>query len=212
MSSTNNQRIDKDVIMVGELLSLEDTNTTIYGNAQFIVSLSCYDEDGKQITIQLRHAISVQQLLKYGKGEGTLFALRYNKDNPKKTKVILQNEMNNVSIRDALAEAMRHFVVSSGLRSDAWGELIATGNHGKGLLLAVQPTGNIYHHCGELKIDVRITRQDGSTYEVTTLQTLFQEELPHAFVGNVLDVTYDREDEMKVWIAFGDWWSSGIDE
>ncbi|MCL2760902.1 MAG: DUF3592 domain-containing protein [Desulfuromonadales bacterium] len=71
----------------------------------------------------------------------------------------------------------------------------------KGVVLSVQPTGNIVADNGEIELKIEVTRPDGSQYQTTVKKAIPPIALPYIQVGRVIQVFYKPEDEQNITIG-----------
>ena len=77
-----------------------------------------------------------------------------------------------------------------------------TGIPTKGVILSSKPTGNIVNGEGEIALQVRVTRPDGSTYEVAITKHIPQNGMPFTVPGSVVHVFYKPDNEQNIMIGF----------
>lgn len=77
-------------------------------------------------------------------------------------------------------------------------QLIRYGLPGTAVILNADPTGNIYNSQPEIRLRLRVTPADGSSYEAETEMIINPIYVPQFQPGKTVKIKYDREDRSKV--------------
>jgi len=116
--------------------------------------------------------------------------LRYNPANPKQVALAFDEET------ETLQRALNMHWATGGLLTQKEIDISEHGVKAKGVILSAQPTGNIINNCGEMALQVEVTRPgNGRTYHVSKNMAVSQNMLPLIQPGNMVEVFYMPENE-----------------
>jgi len=147
-------------------------------------------------TIDEQQMICAHQRILHAESQlDSLIPLRYNPENPQQ--IELANDEDEATLQQAL-DAQR---IASGQVTQEEVNMIRNGVKATGVILFAQPTGNIINGNGEMALQVKVTRPDGETYEVTINRALSQDDLSSAKSGKEIEVFYMPENEENITIV-----------
>jgi ribosomal protein S27AE len=72
----------------------------------------------------------------------------------------------------------------------------------KGVILSSKPTGNIVNGEGEIALQVKVTRPNGTAYEVAVTKHVPQSGMAFTVPGSVVHIFYKPGDEQNIMIGF----------
>ncbi|MCL2760046.1 MAG: DUF3592 domain-containing protein [Desulfuromonadales bacterium] len=186
-------------LVVGTVVSTRPTNTYVNSQPQIEMTMQFTTLDGKQVTSSYRKVIPFTALAQIQ--PGLELPLRYDPKNPR-----------DIMIDWKVDEKMFQKMVQEKDQKDYVQRLVATGQltkkelnikekgvQAKGILISSKPTGRIVNGDEtEMVLHVKVTRPDGSTFDVTITAGVAQRDIQYALPGSMVYVEYMPNDEKNI--------------
>ena len=186
-------------LVVGELLSAERTGWRVNDNPQVQLTFRFrtqpgYAHDGLEVTATCKVVVSDSELAHLDPGD--LLPLRYDPDNPQD--VMIDTDVDH----DTLQQAFNQHRVATGKMTPRALDNSQNGVQANGVVLASRPTGEVVDGSARIELQLRVTRPDGTVFDVTTVKTVDGSVVSRTIPGNVLPVFYLPHDEQDVVVGF----------
>ena len=182
----------KGPVVIGKILEIKLSKLIAPQTFErlFILTVQFETVDGQQVVASGDLVIYPEDQVLFQPGSSV--ALRYDPENTKQI---------NISDNKDLERVLDEYRVERRGGSD---EILTVkyGVKATGVILSSQPTGNIVNGCEEMALQLKVSRPDGETYEVTINKTVSQDDLPSAQPGSEVKVYYSQWDEKDIAILF----------
>lgn len=177
-------------LVIGVLESFAQTGWYVNDQPQIAFTVRFVTRDGEEVTATDKRIVMLAELplLK----NGIEVPVRYDPAQPRN--IMLADEADPDELRGAKDT---HDVATGRLTQ----ETVALKNNGidaRGVVLASRPTGEIDHGSARIEMQLRVTRPNGSTFDVTTTKAVPQHALAFTVPGSVVHVFYLPHDEQHV--------------
>ncbi|MCL2760047.1 MAG: DUF3592 domain-containing protein [Desulfuromonadales bacterium] len=184
-------------LTVGTVVSVRQTGNWFNSQPQVKVKMQFTTLDGKQVTASFRKVFPLTALSQIQ--PGLTLPLRYDPKNP-------QDIMIDWNADDkAFKKAYDQNLVTTGKMTQEELNISEKGVQAKGVILSSKPTGRIVNGDeSEMVLQIRVTRPDGSTYDVTTTVGVEQKYMQDNSPGSMVYVHYMPNDEKNVMIETPD--------
>ncbi|MCL2760042.1 MAG: DUF3592 domain-containing protein [Desulfuromonadales bacterium] len=214
--SEADQKLDQEIaaekqaagqpLVVGKLLFLERTKTYFndkemsqYEMSQCTLTFQFTTQDGQQITATTERIIPQVTLEKEQFKLMGLSYLRYNPQSPQQITFI--GSLDNIK-PDEKKHADEQYQIAIGQWTQEAIDIRDKGTETKGVILKSNPTGNIVDGKSEVELQVRVTRPDNSTYEVSVTKHVPQNGMAFTVPGSIVHVFYMPDNEQHIVIGF----------
>jgi hypothetical protein len=185
------EKIKNGSLVLGMIISSEKTGWKT--DDKDIVDMTIYFKtaDGQEVTVPQRgfRATTAEEPHK-----NALIHLRYNPEDPQQILVATEED------DETLQHALDAVIIAGGGITQEEINMIKHGVEATGVILSAQPTGNIVDGCGEMALQVRVTRPSGGTYDVTINKPVSQGGLPSVQPDCEVNVFYMPENEANITI------------
>lgn len=188
------KKVKTGPLVVGTLVSIRQTGTYVNEQPQCALTIQFTTQDGKQITAVDKEIISLTNLASLQ--PGAALPIRYNPLNPQEITIDAKADPKLIE------QAKDQYLVATGQVTQEATNIKENGVQAKGVILSSTPTGNVVNGNGELELEVRVTRPDCSTYDVTATKAVPHSGLAYTVPGSVVHVFYMSDDEEKIVIGF----------
>jgi hypothetical protein len=190
-------------LVVGKLLSLQQTATYFDDQnkmSQCTLTFQFTIQDGQQITATTERIIPQVTLGKeqFQPGKGLSY-VRYNPQNPQQ--ITLITSLDNIKSGET-KHADEQYQIAIGQWTQEGIDIRDKGTQTKGVILSSNPTGNIVDGRSEIELQVKVTRPDGSTYEVSVTKHVPQNGMAFTVPGSIVHVFYMPDNEQHIVIGF----------
>jgi hypothetical protein len=181
-------------IGIGTVVSTRRTGLTVNDQPQLEITLDVDTEDGQTFRGVARELVDVTDLALVEPGE--VLAVRY-RPGSRDARVVVATDASEAELQSAFNRVQ----LAKG-HLDAHGLRIAEhGIDARAVVLEMRPTGEIRGDRPVLDLVMRVTRQDGSGFEVATQKAVPPALVPMVQPGSVLTVKYLPDDETTVALA-----------
>jgi len=176
-------------IAIGTVASVRRTGLTVNDRPQLEITLDVDTPDGQSFRGVARHLVDLTEL---GAVEpGATLPVRYR---PGDGTVALVTDASPAELQSVFNR-----VLAANGRLDAHGLRIAEhGLDARAVVLAMRPTGELRDDRSVLDLTLRVTRPDGSGFDVRTEKAVPPRLVPQAQPGSVITVKYLPGDESTV--------------
>lgn len=186
-------------LVAGELLSVEGTGWRINDEPQVELTIRFHTlprplQDRQEITTTCKLTLPEHQLA--GLDPGDLLLVHYNPDDPQDITVGTDAD------HDAQQQAFNQHRVAAGLMTQRALDISQNGVKTSGVVLQSFPTGAVVDGSAEIELQMRVTRPDGTLFDVTTVKVVENDLVPRTIPGNVLPVFYMPHDEQDIIVGF----------
>jgi hypothetical protein len=185
-------RVPRDApIGIGTVVSVRRTGLSINDQPQLEIQLDVDTTDGHRFRGVLRRVVDLTELAMVT--PGATLPVRYRPDG----KVALATDASQAELQSVmnLIQLARGHIDAQGLR------IAEHGVDARAVVIAMRPTGEIRDDRSVLGMTLRVTRQDGSAFEVTTEKAVPPALVPRVQPGSVITVKYLPGDETTVALA-----------
>ena len=178
-------------IGIGTVVSVRRTGLTVNDRPQLELLLDVDTADGHRFRGVARSLVDLTELGMVA--PGATLPVRYRQDG----KVAIATDAPQAELQSV----MNRIQLASG-HIDAHGLRIAEhGVDARAVVLAMRPTGEIRHDRSVLDMTLRVTRRDGSWFDVNTEKAVPPTLVPRVQPGSVITVKYLPGDETTVALA-----------
>ncbi len=177
-------------LVIGVLESLEQTGTFVNEQPQVEFTVAFTTVDGRRVTGSDRRLVPLTELPLFS--TGIEVPIRYDPARP--GSIMLADRASPGEVRDAKD---KHDIATGRLTQETV-DLKNNGIDARGVVLASRPTGEIDHGSARIEMQLRVTRPNGSTFDVTTTKAVPQHALAFTVPGSVVHVFYLPHDEQHV--------------
>ncbi|RKT88852.1 hypothetical protein SAMN05421805_107185 [Saccharopolyspora antimicrobica] len=181
-------------IGIGTVVSVRPTGLQVNDQPQLEFELDVDTEDGTTFRASARQIVPVHEA--GAVRAGARMPVRYLPESAD-GKVVLATD---VSPRE-LQAAFNRIRVATGEMTARQLDIAERGVRGRAVVLSAQPTGEIRHDRAVIRIELRVTRADGTAFDVVQEKALAPEFLPKTQPGAVIDVHYLPHDESEIVLA-----------
>ncbi|MCL2760875.1 MAG: DUF3592 domain-containing protein [Desulfuromonadales bacterium] len=172
--------------------------------------------DGQQITASEFATIGIARMGMAQFHPGLRLPVRYNPAKPKEMKIEWYKDPNRIRINLPFGSSISYskpnsdgisvgdqILVTEQITQQAL-DIMDNPNHveTKGVILESKPTGNIVDGNGEIWQHIKVTRPDGSTYDVSVTAGVPQSGISFTAPGSIVHVLYMPYDEKNVVIGW----------
>jgi hypothetical protein len=181
-------------IAIGTVASVRPTGLTVNDRPELELVLDVHTPDGHTFRGVARHLLHVTELGTVG--PGATLPVRYRPDRDD-GKVALATDASPAELQRVynLVQVARGHLDADGLR------IAEHGLDARAVVLAMRPTGEIRGDRAVLELSLRVTRPDGSGFDVTTSKAVPPVLVPRVQTGSVIMVKYLPDDESSVALA-----------
>jgi hypothetical protein len=181
-------------IGIGTVVSLRPTGLTAKDRPELEITLDVHTPDGHSFRGVARHLLDVTELGVVT--PGATLPVRYRPDRDD-GKVVLATDAPADELQRVynLVQVARGHLDADGLR------IAEHGLDARAVVLVMRPTGEIRGDRAVLELTLRVTRQDGSGFDVTTEKAVPPVFVPRVQPGSVITVKYLPGDETAVALA-----------
>ncbi|MCL2760798.1 MAG: hypothetical protein FWD70_04025, partial [Desulfuromonadales bacterium] len=163
-------------------------------NRVCILTVKYATQDGQQLTSSFRMTVQQTDMAKLI--PGYKMPIEYDPQKPQNIKFV------PYAASSTLQAAKDQYDLTHGEITQEFIDIRDKGTKAKGVILASKPTGNIMDNKSEMELQVKVTRPDGSTYEVNTTKDVPQTGLSFAAPGSIVHVFYMPDNEQNIMIGF----------
>ena len=178
----------------GTVVSVRPTGLTVNERPELELVLDVHTPDGHAFRGVARHLLRITEIGTVG--PGATLPVRYRPDRDD-GKVVLATDA-------APAELQRAYNLVQVAKGHLDAEALRIAEHGldaRAVVLAMRPTGEVRGDRAVLDLTLRVTRQDGSGFDVRTEKAVPPVYVPRVQPGSVIAVKYLRDDESAVALA-----------
>ncbi|MDA3642665.1 hypothetical protein LZ318_38925 [Saccharopolyspora indica] len=178
-------------IGIGTVVSVRPTGLRVNDQPQLEFVMDVDTEDGTTFRGSARQIVLVHEA--GAVQAGAKMPVRYLPGSAD-GKVVLATDAS----QQELQAAFNRIRVATGEMTPRQLDIAERGVPGRAVVLSAQPTGEIHRDRAVIRIELRVTRADGTTFDVAQEKALAPEFLPKTQPGMVIDVIYLPHDESEV--------------
>lgn len=178
-------------IGIGTVVSVRRTGLTVNDQPQLEIQLDVDTPDGHRFRGVARSIVDLTELAMVA--PGATLPVRYRQDG----KVALATDASQAELQSVMnrIQLARGHIDAHGLR------IAEHGVDARAVVITMRPTGEIRDDRAVLDMTLRVTRQDGSSFDVTTAKAVPPALVPRVQPGSVITVKYLPGDESTVALA-----------
>ena len=182
------------VLVIGSLVEARQTGMYVNEQPQLLLTFSFKTADGRLITASDKKVVSFVDLAQFQ--PGAMFPLRYDPSNPEK--IMLDFNVDQATMENLI----KQYKIATGQITQETYSVIENGVHARGVIISSHPTGSIVDNKSEMFLQLKVTRPDGSTYDVEVTKPIPQEGIPHTVPGSIVEVFYMPNNEKDIKLGF----------
>lgn len=176
---------------IGVVIELRRTGTTINEQPEMDFVLSVETPDGETFRATSRRVVDLYSVTQIG--PGTVLPVRYKPGRKRRTVLIeVDGSGEDLQTRMQLAAFARGEVTPSAM------EMFRRGIRTTALVLDMRPTGEMREGSAVLDLKLRVTRADGSTFDIETEKVVEPIGVGDVQPGRIVNARYLPEDESEV--------------
>jgi hypothetical protein len=181
-------------IGIGTVISVRPTGLTVNNRPELELTLDVHTPDGHGFRGVARYLVDMTELGVVG--PGATVPVRYRPDRAD-GRVVLATDASPAELQRAynLVQVAQGHLDADALR------IAEYGLDARAVVLAMRPTGEIRGDRAVLELSLRVTRPDGSGFDVTTAKAVPPPYVPRVQPGSVITVKYLPDDETAVALA-----------
>ncbi|MER7083149.1 hypothetical protein SAMN02982929_02039 [Saccharopolyspora kobensis] len=178
-------------IGIGTVVAVRPTGLRVNDQPQLEFELDVDTEDGTTFRASARQIVPVHEA--GAVRAGVKMPVRYLPESAD-GKVVLATDASQAELQ----AAFNRIRVATGEMTAHQLDIAERGVRGRAVVLSAQPTGEIQRDRAVIRIELRVTRADGTAFDVVQEKALAPEFLPKTQPGMVIDVIYLPHDESEV--------------
>jgi hypothetical protein len=176
-------------IGMGTVISLSRTGLTVNNQPQLLIILDVDTQDGRTFRAEAKQLVDLTEMSAVQ--PGSLLPVRYR---PGDSRVVLATDAAPAELQQVLDQIH----VAKGLVTPRQLQISQHGLETQAVVLSMAPTGEIRGDRAVVSMSMRVTRPDGSTFDVVQEKTFSPEMVAKAQPGAVVRVRYLPHDESEV--------------
>nr|WP_042193568.1 hypothetical protein [Kibdelosporangium sp. MJ126-NF4]CEL20778.1 hypothetical protein [Kibdelosporangium sp. MJ126-NF4]CTQ98418.1 hypothetical protein [Kibdelosporangium sp. MJ126-NF4] len=176
-------------IGMGTVVSVARTGLSVNDQPQLLITMDVDTQDGRNYRAQAKQLVDLTDM--HAVRPGSLLPVRYM---PGSDKVVLATD----APQQELQLVLDRIRLAKGLITPRQLQISQQGMETRAVVLSMSPTGEIRGDRAVVSMTMRVTRPDGSTFELVQEKTVSPEMAAHAQPGAVVRVRYLAHDESEV--------------
>ncbi|MCK2244721.1 MULTISPECIES: hypothetical protein [unclassified Crossiella] len=176
-------------IGMGTVVALSRTGLSVNDQPQMLITLDVDTQDGRSFRAVAKQMVDLIDMPAVQ--PGSLLPVRYL---PGNDKVVLATDAPPAELQQVLDQIR----LAKGLVTPRQLQIAQQGQETQAVVLSMAPTGEIRGNRAVVSLGMRVTRPDGSSFDLVQEKTLSPEMVAHAQPGAVVRVRYLAHDESEV--------------
>lgn len=189
----NSSRVKNGKPALGTVTDTRQTGTYLNNQPQVEITFTYKDTEGKEYQGATTTFIAQTQLAAIQ--PGATLPIRYDEQNP--SKVAIDGNMDRTTMQNLYDQEM----IRKGVLTEETLDIAKNGQEAKGVIMTITPTGKFKEEATEMEVTVKVTKQDGNTYETTVLKYMLPTNISKFQPGTLVTVNYMPEDEKNIVIS-----------
>jgi len=176
-------------IGMGTVVSLSRTGLSVNDQPQLLITLDVDTQDGRTFRAEAKQLVDLTEMSAVQ--PGALLPVRYR---PGDNRVVLATDANPAELQQVLDQIH----LAKGLITPRQLQISQQGLETRAVVLSMTPTGEIRGDRAVVSLGMRVTRPDGSTFDVVQEKAFTPELAAQVQPGAVVRVRYLAHDESEV--------------